>query len=296
MAHQHLDTGKLFPGSDLGLATVSCVSTVCLRNAKTCPWHKHAELEILVCLKGSHRYEFKGRSPLELRAGGFIIVPPHLQHRIHGGVDDPGLRLSILLKSPKTGKSSHKGPSGREHREVFDNLLGKRLQLLRIPFFTERVLTRLFTLVNRGNALSRLETAELRALILFLIANITTSSRADLTHSDKGIITDAIDWLEQNLDSHIALDKLIEHIGYGRSRFFTLFKQHTGLTPLNWITQRRIERAKELLASSNASMSKIANAVGFSSSTFFSRTFRKLTGMPPHGWRMSNAPSHPRRT
>ena len=57
-----------------------------------------------------------------------------------------------------------------------------------------------------------------------------------------------------------------------------LFKQHTGLTPNEYLVRYRIKRAKELVSNSSMPLSKIARSTGFSSESYFRSVFLKYTG------------------
>ncbi len=63
------------------------------------------------------------------------------------------------------------------------------------------------------------------------------------------------------------------------------FKKTTGLTPHQFIVQRRIEQAKVLLAQSNLPIIDVAVRVGFVDQSHFTTTFRKLTSMTPRIYR-----------
>lgn len=69
------------------------------------------------------------------------------------------------------------------------------------------------------------------------------------------------------------------------AEFRQRFRAATGSMPYAWYLQRRIARAKELLAGSGESLSEIALRVGFSSQSHFTEAFRRLEGVPPARWR-----------
>ena len=65
------------------------------------------------------------------------------------------------------------------------------------------------------------------------------------------------------------------------SRFSHIFKSAIGKTPLMYITEIRISKAKELLLNTNLTMGEIAELTGFSSQNYFIRVFKKHTGISP---------------
>jgi len=63
--------------------------------------------------------------------------------------------------------------------------------------------------------------------------------------------------------------------------FSVMFKKETGQNFINYLTNIRIEKAKELLRSTNLKSYEIAYQVGYDNPTYFSTVFKKLTGMTP---------------
>jgi AraC-like DNA-binding protein len=69
------------------------------------------------------------------------------------------------------------------------------------------------------------------------------------------------------------------------SHFARSFKATFGIPCHQWLTQRRIERARGLLASSETAMVDIANQCGFADQAAFSRAFHRVVGLSPGEWR-----------
>jgi AraC-like DNA-binding protein len=67
--------------------------------------------------------------------------------------------------------------------------------------------------------------------------------------------------------------------------FASLFKYSTGLTVNQYVTQRRISKAKRLLKQPGLKIIEVGQAVGFESHSYFTRTFRKWTGTNPTTYR-----------
>jgi AraC family transcriptional regulator len=88
-----------------------------------------------------------------------------------------------------------------------------------------------------------------------------------------------------HLGSDICLEDLARIAGLSAPHFSRAFKQSTGVPPFAWRLQRRIERAKELLADHRLALADIALAVGFSAQPQFTTAFRRVAGMTPGAWR-----------
>ena len=90
------------------------------------------------------------------------------------------------------------------------------------------------------------------------------------------IIKRAINYIQNNYTKNIALDDVSLEIDVTPYYFSRLFKEETGINFVEYVTNLRIDKAKELLASVNSiSMKEIGIEVGYADSNDFSRRFRK---------------------
>lgn len=95
----------------------------------------------------------------------------------------------------------------------------------------------------------------------------------------------ATDFIEENLGEAITLSDIAIHAGLSRMHFAAQFRRTTGLTPHNFLTARRIERAKNMLSDSRLEIVEIEAAVGFNSQQYFTTVFHRVTGTTPRCWR-----------
>ena len=79
----------------------------------------------------------------------------------------------------------------------------------------------------------------------------------------------------------LTLDELASVACMSKYRFLRLFKATYGITPMEHLSQRRIERAQDLLRATNLTVTETCFAVGFSSLGSFSSRFRALVGESP---------------
>ena len=77
------------------------------------------------------------------------------------------------------------------------------------------------------------------------------------------------------------LETLAEIAGLSKFHFQRLFKATYGRTPARYLTERRVERAQDLLRATNLTVTEVCHAVGFSSLGSFSSRFRELVGETP---------------
>ena len=91
--------------------------------------------------------------------------------------------------------------------------------------------------------------------------------------------------LDGSCDAPLPLEQLADRLGVSRYHLIRAFRRAWGVTPHQYRTLRRIERAQALLANSELTVTEICFAVGFQSPGSFSALFRRATGHAPHAWR-----------
>ena len=92
------------------------------------------------------------------------------------------------------------------------------------------------------------------------------------------MMDEAVRYLDEHLRESASISELVRHIGYSRSRLFELFREHTGLTPHEYLIRLRVRRAEELLRSSDLPVRTIAQQVGFNDYIHFTGVFKRYTG------------------
>ena len=95
----------------------------------------------------------------------------------------------------------------------------------------------------------------------------------------------AQDTMMAALDDNFSLAGLAQEAGLSLWHFSRAFKQSTGLSPHRWIRERRLERARQLLADKHRSLTSIALHLGFASLSHFSTAFKQATGLSPRRYR-----------
>ena len=99
------------------------------------------------------------------------------------------------------------------------------------------------------------------------------------------IIREAQNYILRNVTQAIDFSLLARELGIGYSSFRHRFKQQTGNSPAQFQNAIRVNRAQDLLASTDFSVSEIAEQTGFESIYYFSRFFTKKVGCSPTVYR-----------
>ena len=92
--------------------------------------------------------------------------------------------------------------------------------------------------------------------------------------------------IRESLESALTIQQVAEEMGVSYSNFRKLFKEFTGLSPATYQQDLRIQRAKELLSTSQLSVKEIAYRLNFDSPDYFSAKFKAKTGRRPSELRM----------
>ncbi|NLK74207.1 MAG: response regulator [Clostridiales bacterium] len=89
-------------------------------------------------------------------------------------------------------------------------------------------------------------------------------------------------------NDNLSVKDISEYVNLSFSYICTLFKNETGKTINQYLTEVRIEKAKELLQTTMSNISEISTMVGYSDSNYFSKTFKKLVGKSPSEYKESS--------
>jgi AraC-like DNA-binding protein len=87
--------------------------------------------------------------------------------------------------------------------------------------------------------------------------------------------------IRESLESDLTIQKVAEDLGVSYSNFRKLFKEFTGISPATYQQDLRLQRAKELLSTTNMSIKEIAYRLNFESPDYFSAKFKIKTGRRP---------------
>lgn len=105
---------------------------------------------------------------------------------------------------------------------------------------------------------------------------------SNTTSLDKEFIQKAIDYITKNIeDPNIGVESLASHLNLSRSQVYRKIKALSGQTANEFIRNIRLHKAKAMLISGNTNISEVSYAVGFSSSSYFTKCFKAQFGIVP---------------
>lgn len=126
---------------------------------------------------------------------------------------------------------------------------------------------------------------ELSRVLIHVLTLLHRNPRHEPERRQVERIEAAMDRMRREIDQPQPLQRYAAAAGLSVSQFSFLFKQHTGISPMNYLTEARMQRACEYLDTSEASIKEIASQLGYEDALYFSRSFKKCTGLSPTQYR-----------
>lgn len=130
-------------------------------------------------------------------------------------------------------------------------------------------------------------------LTLFLIQVMrNTSSDIFITENFEKINIECMkikNYIDSHYSENITLDFLSNLTYVNKFHLVHLFTKEMGISPINYLINKRIDESKNLLSTTNYSIRDISSIVGFSNSSYFSQMFKKITGISPKDFRSNNS-------
>lgn len=240
--------------------------------------HSHDFCEILYVAGGAGEAILEGKK-FRLAPGDLVVVNPGTLHEERSDAKAP-LRLIFLairdfavpgLPAGCLSQEKYRVLSCGEYQYKMDIYLRELLQETssQIEFYQE---------ISQGLV------SALLVLVMRLI-RINPEDEAALSQECQKIK----EYLDQNFTSLITLDSLSETVYISKHYLSHLFKEQTGISPIKYLTSKRMEKACELLSETELPVSEVSKAVGYENPLYFSQVFKRVYGISPVKYRMGRA-------
>jgi len=234
---------------------------------------EHEDNLLLYCSGGQGEVHAYGQS-FPVTKGDLVLLPQGLPHQYAADSNDPW--------------SIHWVHFAGQHANAFVDHLVFPAATCVIPVGTHpKLITDLDTLLSVRKTGYRLNgflhASQVLKQILAYLALLTTSQVRQTGHF---LDLDAIQAImEENLHGTLDLDTLAASAHLSKYHFCKRYKALTGYSPIQHFIHLKIERACYLLDLSQEPVSTVAAALGYDDAHYFSRLFRKVTGVSPQGYR-----------
>lgn len=125
---------------------------------------------------------------------------------------------------------------------------------------------------------------ESRGIVFQLLSRFFKQGQSKIEMEDNRIAKTVL-YIRKHLNEAIELEKLAEISCFSKDHFIRLFKKELGTTPLQYINQKKIEKAQLLLITEELAVKEIAFQLAFEDYSYFNRLFKKITGVTPQEYR-----------
>ena len=189
-----------------------------------------------------------------------------------------GRMNETMPRSPASGAWSAQDRCAHfENTAAMESLLETLVQLFAEDHLHRDALIDL----NATQLVLRLLQAEAREVLL----------EAPEEHAAAHGIAAAVQYAHDHLDRHITADELAEVACMSRSTFYRYFRNEFGKTPLEYLNEKRLERAKAFLQDEERTVTEVSYELGFKSVSHFIAKFRDAVGMTPKTYQEERAES-----
>ena len=241
--------------------------------------HQHEFCELLYVVKGSGFATINGQK-FTLNEGDLIIMNPFVLHEEQSSKENPlflaflGIDHFKLENLPENylipENASPVIPLKQYTKKIesyFTNLIYETS--MRVPYYKENSQS----LVN-----------SLLILILRIILSLQDLSVPTLSQECQLIK----DFIDQNYTNPLSLDTLSQKVYISKHHLSHIFKNQTGISPIKYMIEKRVETACKLLSTTDIGISDVARQVGYDDPVYFSQIFKKSMGMSPSAYRSHN--------
>lgn len=233
------------------------------------------EYQMLYIVEGSGTFSSAHLKNVSIKAGDIFFLFPREWHSYH--------------PQPQTGwKSYWIGFKGENmDKRVACGFLSPAKAIYHVGYSADII--RLYELAqdtaNREQAYSQQMLAGIVNHLIGLVYSLERNMFFNKDSAQVELITKARLKIRQNLQTDITIQDIATELGVSYSTLRKLFKAYTGFPPALYQQELRLQRAMELLSSSEMSVKEIAYLLNFDSSGYFSTKFKKKTGVTPKEFR-----------
>lgn len=176
-------------------------------------------------------------------------------------------------------------PRVRVHRQRSLVITGEGQRLVMAGGGTSWLDLALYLIARHVGVEVAMQTARVNLVHWHAVGQQPFARLAASRQAEDAVIARCQQWIAEHYRGRAPVAAMAEMSGLPERSFKRRFKQATGMSPLEYVHTLRIEEAKHMLESGDASVEAIANDVGYEDAGFFGRLFRRNVGLSPNEYR-----------
>ncbi|WP_028547509.1 AraC family transcriptional regulator [Paenibacillus sp. UNC451MF] len=138
---------------------------------------------------------------------------------------------------------------------------------------------------DKGPSTSLKIQSSLFSIISYFIDHAIMDKSQEAANDSIRKLTETIEYIDTFLTRELTIEELSQNAHFHPNYFIRIFKRHLGMPPMRYIHERRLEKAKLLLGSTDLTVGEIAHKSGFNDVSYFSAAFKKSAGVSPSEYR-----------
>lgn len=258
------------------------------------PWHWHDELEILVVESGTARVSVNGTDHLVKQDEGFFVNAGVLHGVWPEGTEVCFLR-SVVFHPRLVGGSVDSIIWQKYLEPLLSDPCRSCVHFANVQEW-ERIASKAIQeawqiCVSEVEGFEFEVREQLSRLIFLLAKNCPAAEKkpSGKNLQDGERIKIMLQYIQEHYGGELTLTKIAESASISENECLRCFRRMIGNTPIQYIKQLRIQRAAELMVSTNRKISDIGAECGFQEMSYFAKVFRELNGCTPVDFRKRNA-------
>jgi AraC-like DNA-binding protein/quercetin dioxygenase-like cupin family protein len=235
--------------------------------------NRHDDNILIYCFAGKGQLQTTGWNG-DIHSGELVLLPRGVSHRYWADADDPWSIYWCHF-------------SGHQAQEYIYNMDYKqKLPILKVghsPQLMAQFASVLAETSTGYNTPAMIYAANMLKQLLAYIGKLAQQVKTPHRHQFNLDLLQA--YMLQHLDKSIDLDALATQVNLSKFHFSKKYKEATGFSPVQHFLKMKVEYASYLLETSDLAIQGIASRVGYDDSLYFSRLFKKTTGLSPSAYR-----------
>ena len=241
--------------------------------------HTHKCTELFYCVHGCGQFHTSDGT-FDVKKDDLVIINADVEHAESSMASHPLEYLVLGVQGLNFRFDSARGDAGYDVLNFEQN----RDELL---FYLQSILREVDTQEFRYEDMCQ-RILEILLIQVQRFANVkicTSLPAAEKQHSTNRNCALIRQYIDEHFSEPITLDTLAQMVHINKYHLVRTFQKEYGITPINYLIERRLEESRFMLKNTNYSASQIVSLLGFSSSSYFSQCFRRKEHMSPSQYR-----------